>query len=65
MSTQQLRDKNQRLLGTLRTLHDGRIELRNAGGGIMGTYYPSNETTRDANGGVFGYGNILALLLAQ
>ena len=57
-----LRDQNGRLLGLVRE-YGGRTELRDAGGRLVGYYYPNTNQTRDKNNSLVGYGNLLTKLL--
>ena len=57
-----LRNQNGRLLGLVRD-YDGRTELRDAGGRLLGYYYQKANQTRDKNGHLVGYGNLLTKLL--
>ena len=57
-----LRNQNGRLLGLVRD-YNGRTELRDAGGRLLGYYYQKANQTRDKNGHLVGYGNLLTKLL--
>ncbi len=57
-----LRNQNGKLLGLVRD-YDGRTELRDAGGRLLGYYYQKANQTRDKNGHLVGYGNLLTKLL--
>ena len=57
-----LRNQNGRLLGLTRD-YNGRTELRDAGGRLVGYYYPNTNQTRDKNNSLVGYGNLLTKLL--
>ena len=57
-----LRNQNGKLLGLVRD-YDGRTELRDAGGRLLGYYYQEANQTRDKNGHLVGYGNLLTKLL--
>jgi len=57
-----LRNQNGRLLGLVRD-YNGRTELRDAGGRLLGYYYQKQNQTRDKNGHLVGYGNLLTKLL--
>lgn len=65
MSKQDLRDKNNQLLGTIKTLSSGKLELRNASNRLLGTYDPKPNETRDAQSRLVGKGNLLATLLGS
>ncbi len=57
-----LRNQNGRLLGLTRD-YNGRTELRDAGGRLLGYYYQKQNQTRDKNGRLVGFGNLLTKLL--
>ena len=63
MPDRTLRDANNRLLGRVRELHDGRRELRDANNRLLGHYDPRTDTTRDANNRLVGRGDLLTTLL--
>ena len=63
MATQDLRDNTGKLIGRIRELFDGKLEIRNAAGSLKGTYDPETDITRDASGRQFGRGNLLTMLL--
>jgi hypothetical protein len=63
MADQDLRDKNGHLVGRIKTLSGGKLELRGPGGQLLGTYDPKANQTRDAGGKLIGSGNILTTLL--
>ena len=63
MADQQLRDNHGKLLGKIKTLSSGKIELRDAHGKKKGTYDPKSDQTRDDHGKLVGKGNLLTTLL--
>ncbi|MEO0020697.1 MAG: hypothetical protein ABIK48_00785 [candidate division WOR-3 bacterium] len=63
MKDQELRDRSGRLLGKIKTLPNGKLELRDAGGRLRGTYDPKTNQTRDSSGRLVGTGNLLTSLL--
>ncbi len=63
MGTQELRDKNGRLLGRILTLRSGKFEIRDTSGRLKGTYDPKSNETRDPSGRLVGKGNFLSSLL--
>jgi hypothetical protein len=63
MADQELRDKTGRLLGKIKTLHNGKLELRDHTGSLKGTYDPKRNETRDKTGSLVGKGNLLTTLL--
>ena len=65
MSKHELRDRNNRLLGTIRQLPNGKHEGRDANGRLVGTYDPSTDQTRDASYRLVGKGDTLAVLIVE
>lgn len=63
MADQELRDKNHRLLGKIKTLSTGKLEIRDASNRLKGTYDPKMNETRDSSHRLIGKGNLLATLL--
>lgn len=63
MADQELRDKNNNLLGKIKTLSNGKSELRDKNGNLKGTYDSKSDETRDKNGNRVAKGNMLATLL--
>lgn len=62
--TQDLRDRNNRKLGEIRTDSNGRQTLYNANNKRLGEYNPKTNETRDANNRLVGKGNLLGSLLS-
>ena len=62
---QQLRDSNNRPIGTITTTTSGKLEGRDANGRLNSTYDPKSYQTRDNNGRVVGRGNMLAALVTS
>lgn len=62
---QQLRDSNNRPIGTITTTSNGKLEGRDANGRLKGSYDPKTNQTRDSNGRVVGKGNVLAALVTS
>jgi len=62
---QELRNASGRLLGTIREASATRWEARLANGRLVGTFDPKANTTREANGKVFGKGNQLSALILR
>ena len=63
MPDQPLRDRQNRLLGTLKTRSDGKIELYSPSNRLLGTYFPKTNETRDTANRLVGKGNLLTTLL--
>jgi hypothetical protein len=63
MTRQELRDRNGRLVGTIKQV-GARLEGRDAHSRLKGTYDPKTNETRDAHGRVVGKGNLLANLIS-
>lgn len=61
MSTENLRDRNGRLLGRIKEVN-GVYELRDASGRLLGRYNSKTNITRDRCGRLIGRGNLLAAL---
>jgi hypothetical protein len=65
MADQELRDRNNRLLGKIKQLSNGKLEGRDASNRLKGTFDPSSNETRDQNNSLVGKGNMLAILIAD
>jgi hypothetical protein len=65
MSTETLKDRTSKPLGTIRGIGDGRLEGRLTSGSLVGTYCPKSNQTRDRSGGLVGTGNMLAYLIMK
>jgi hypothetical protein len=63
MADQELRDKTNRLLGKIKTLSSGKLELRDHTNSLKGTYDPKRNETRDKTNSLVGKGNLLTTLL--
>jgi len=63
MSTQQIRDQNGRLLGTISVGPNKQQNARDGRGRFLGSYDPHTNVTRDASGHAIGSGNSLASLI--
>lgn len=63
MADQQLRDNMNRLIGTIKTRLDGRMEIWDDMNRMKGTYDPKTNETRDDMNRSVGTGNLLATLL--
>ena len=62
---QVLKDSNNRTIGKIRSLANGRMEGRDANGRLKGTFVPKANETRDSIGRVVGRGNLLAALITS
>ncbi|MBZ0090478.1 MAG: hypothetical protein K8H90_08885 [Thermoanaerobaculia bacterium] len=65
MGEQVVRDKSGNVLGRIRKLGDGRYELRDRLGNVLGFYDEKRDRTLDKNGNVLGYGNLLGSLIPK
>lgn len=63
MADQILKDKQNKTIGRIRTLSDGRLEIRDPQNLAKGTYNPKTNETRDRQNRVVGKGNLLVTLL--
>jgi hypothetical protein len=63
MADQELRDRVGKLLGRIRQLPDGRLELRDPIGRLKGHYNPKSNETRAPSGSLVAKGNVLSSLL--
>ena len=63
MSKQELRDRQNRLIGSYNTNSQGIIELRDHRHYFLGRYDPSTNETRDSRSQLIGKGNLLSSLL--
>ena len=63
MADQELRDKNNKLLGKIKTLSNGKLELRDANNKLKGFYDPKQNETRDPNNKLVAKSNMLTTLL--
>jgi YD repeat-containing protein len=65
MQDQVLRDRNGRMIGTIRAGINGRLTASNKDGRLVGSFDPSTNTTSNASGRVVGQGNLLSALVVQ
>ncbi len=63
MADQKLRDNRNKHIGTIKTLSNGKQEIRDARNTKLGTYDPKRDQTHDARGKLIGKGNLLTTLL--
>lgn len=60
MTDQQIRDRSNRLLATIKTWSTGKQEIRDASNRLLGSYDPKYNETRDASNRLVAKGNVLA-----
>jgi len=65
MSRQELRAPGGKLIGYTQEVSNGKIEGRDSGGSLKGTYDPKTNETRAPGGSLVGKGNMLAILIAD
>ena len=58
----QIRDRNGRIIGLIKDI-DNRIEIRNEKGQLKGFYFKSLNKTRNKDGKLIAFGNVLTSLL--
>lgn len=63
MSKQEIRDRNNRLMATIRVLSSGKHEIRDPNNRLLGTYEPRQNETRDPNNRLVAKGNVLTSLI--
>ena len=63
MVDQELRDRSKKLLGKIKTLSNGKLEIRDSSNRLKGTYDPKTNETHDSSNKRIGKGNLLATLL--
>lgn len=63
MSTTQVRDRNNKMVGSMITRPNGVVEVRDTNYHLLGVYEPAVNITRDASGRRVGTGNLLATFL--
>jgi hypothetical protein len=63
MADQQIRDRNNRLVATIRTLSSGKQEIRDPNTRLLGTFDLRSNETRDSNNRLVAKGNALASLV--
>ena len=63
MADRDLRDRNNKLIGKIKTLSNGKQELRDRTNRLMGAYDPKKDETRDRSNRLVGKGNLLTTLL--
>lgn len=63
MADQELRDRSNKLLGKIKSLSNGKLEIRDASNRLKGTYDPKRNETFDSSNRLVGKGNLLATLL--
>jgi hypothetical protein len=63
MSDQKIRDRNNRLLATIKTLSSGKQEIRDSSNRLLGTFDPKSNETRDEHNRMVAKGNVLSSLI--
>lgn len=63
MADQQIRDRTNRLLATIKTVHSGKQEIRDPTNRLLGTYDPRSNETRDPTNRLLAKGNVLTSLI--
>ncbi|MFP4013717.1 MAG: hypothetical protein ACLFVQ_06500 [Chitinispirillaceae bacterium] len=63
MPEQVLRDRQSRVIGKIRTLSNGQLEIRDRSDRLKGTYDPEINITKDSSNRMIGKGNLLKTLL--
>ena len=63
MADQQIRDKMNRLMATIKTLSSGKLEIRDPKNRLLGTYDPRTNETRDPMNRLVAKGNVLTSLI--
>jgi len=63
MPDQQIRDKNNRLMATIKTHSSGKQEIRDPSNRLLGTFDPKPNETRDPNNRLVAKGNVLSSLI--
>lgn len=53
------------MIGYTQEVSNGKIEGRDSGGSLKGTYDPKTNETRAPGGSLVGKGNMLAILIAD
>ena len=63
VADQQIRDKNNRLIATIKTQSSGKQEIRDPSNKLLGTNDPKNNETRDPTNRLVAKGNVLSSLI--
>jgi hypothetical protein len=63
MADQQIRDKNNKLMATIKTASSGKQEIRDPNNRLLGTFDPKSNETRDPNNRLVAKGNVLSSLI--
>ena len=63
MADQQIKDANHRLIAIIKTLPNGRLEIRDPMHRALGYYDPKTNETRDMTHRVVARGNVLTSLI--
>jgi hypothetical protein len=65
MADQILKDKNNKILGKIKQLSNGQLEIYDYKNKRLGKYDPKTDQTRNSSNSLVGKGNLLTLLLVQ
>lgn len=63
MPDQQIRDRTNKLIASVKTLSSGKLEIRDARNKLLGSYDPHANETRDATNRLVAKGNVLTSLM--
>jgi hypothetical protein len=63
MSDQQIRDKSNKLMATIKTTSSGKQEIRDPSNRLLGTFDPRSNETRDPSNRLVAKGNVLTSLI--
>lgn len=63
MGDQILKDKNNKIIGKIKQLSNGQLEIYDYHNKRLGKYDPKTNQTRNSNNSLVGKGNLLTLLL--
>jgi hypothetical protein len=63
MADQQIRDRSNRLLASIKNISSGKQEIRDPSNRLLGTYDPRSNETRDPSNRLVAKGNVLTSLI--
>ncbi|WP_323032125.1 hypothetical protein [Brachymonas denitrificans] len=64
MTDQQIRDRTNKLIATIKTQSSGKLEIRDSRNRLLGIYDPRTNETRDAANRLVARGNVLTSLVS-